>query len=222
MTFAAARKLIQLIHIGKAQLGLDEDTYRAVLHQVTGLESCSALSVPQLEAVLKHLQDKGFKPTARKTFAGRPHNADADNSKSLLKIEALLTDAGQPWAYAEAMLKHMTKGRKARMAFASGGELHAIIAALHKAACKRLAAELQAAFGPHWEHLGSTYAALLFDLPWAHTLSRYPEPMSKLLRWWRGELQVVCEWPVDLGKPKCCSRCYEWAEARAMASRRSA
>lgn len=212
-------KLIQLIHIGKSKLGLDDELYRQMLHSVTGVESCSAMNLAQLEAVLKHLHSKGFEPTTKKTFGGRPHNADTDKRAELLKIEALLTDADKPWAYAEAMLKHMTKGRKVRMAFASNYELHAILVALHKAACKRLAGELEAEFGEYWEHDAAHYATLLFDKPFKHKLSSYPQPMSQVLRWWRGQLEAACKWPLALDKDslQCCGGCHHRATQQALA-----
>ncbi|WP_050414489.1 phage protein GemA/Gp16 family protein [Vibrio mimicus] len=55
--------LIKLIHIGKRELGLDEETYRAMLGGITNKTSCAQLSDRELEMVFNTMQDKGFKPT---------------------------------------------------------------------------------------------------------------------------------------------------------------
>lgn len=54
-------RLIQLIHIGKSQLQLDDDTYRNILKQLTQKDSTKQLTVPQLNRVIAHLQSLGFK-----------------------------------------------------------------------------------------------------------------------------------------------------------------
>lgn len=54
-------RLIQLIHIGKSQLQLDDDTYRNMLKQPTQKESTKQLTVAQLNRVIAHLQGLGFK-----------------------------------------------------------------------------------------------------------------------------------------------------------------
>jgi len=55
------QRLIQLIHIGKSQLQLDDDTYRNILKQLTQKDSTKQLTVPQLNRVTAHLQGLGFK-----------------------------------------------------------------------------------------------------------------------------------------------------------------
>jgi len=119
------------IHIAKKQLGLDDDTYRAMLQQVASVNSAGELAAEQRGKVLEHLKNAGFKGS--KTHKGRPHNTD--KVKQLKKIEALLADSGRPWSYAAAMAKHMYK--KEALAFCDATELGGIIAALVKDAKKR-------------------------------------------------------------------------------------
>jgi phage gp16-like protein len=123
------------IHIAKTQLGMDDDTYRAMLHQVVGVNSAGDLTAQGRSKVLEHLKKAGFKGS--KTRKGRPHNIDtqAGNAKQLKKIEALLADAGRPWAYAASMAKRMYK--KDALEFCDGTQLAGIIAALSKDAKKR-------------------------------------------------------------------------------------
>lgn len=62
-------KLIQLIHIAKGQLGLDDDTYRAALLGAAGKTSCSQMSLPELNKVLEHFKKAGFKTKAKRRLS---------------------------------------------------------------------------------------------------------------------------------------------------------
>lgn len=53
-------KYIQLIHIAKQKLALDEDTYRALLINLTGKTSCKQMKVAELDQVLTEMENKGF------------------------------------------------------------------------------------------------------------------------------------------------------------------
>lgn len=62
------------IHVAKKQLGLDEDTYRAVLVLVTGKSSAGAMDAAEQERVLAEFRRRGFKVVSsarEKAFAGR-------------------------------------------------------------------------------------------------------------------------------------------------------
>ncbi len=188
---AVQRKLGQMIHIAKAQLGLDEDGYRQMLRVHGGEDSTTKMSVVQLEKVLAHLKSAGFKAQAAKPKRGRrPHNLGAgDRGPLMKKIEALLTDAGLPWGYAAAMAKRMY--RKERLEFCDGDDLAGIVAALEKAAIKRLVPALRQALadaGLMWAH-GQYIAIQEFGFDASdRNLDRYPQAMSQVLRWLRGEL----------------------------------
>lgn len=75
---AYRKKLIQIIHVAKNKLGLDDDTYRALLESETGRRSCSHMSIDQLKAVRDALQNKGFKvvPKARQSPKSRGRRVD--------------------------------------------------------------------------------------------------------------------------------------------------
>ncbi len=148
-------KLAELakIHIAKQQLGLDDDTYRALLRRiidlnpvhltalgktkaVEGVISAKYLTAYGRAAVLEHLKASGF--TGKAAHPGKPHNTDSKTSGTapqLRKLEALLAEAGRPWAYASAMARHMYK--KDTLAFCNSQELAGLIAALVKDAKKR-------------------------------------------------------------------------------------
>ncbi|WKE65037.1 regulatory protein GemA [Gallaecimonas kandeliae] len=57
----ASKQQIQLIHIAKAQLGLDDDLYRQLLMDIGGAPSSKELTFAKADAVLEHLKSKGFK-----------------------------------------------------------------------------------------------------------------------------------------------------------------
>ena len=61
-TKSSRQKVIARIHIGKAQLCLDDDTYRMVLEFVTGKTSCREMTLAELFAVEHHMIAKGFRP----------------------------------------------------------------------------------------------------------------------------------------------------------------
>lgn len=59
MTNKINKKQIQLIHIARAQAGMDEETYRAMLRQY-GVKSSTELSFGQAEEVLRSFVKNGF------------------------------------------------------------------------------------------------------------------------------------------------------------------
>jgi phage gp16-like protein len=118
------------IHIAKAQLGLDEDTYRAMLWGVARVKSAKDLDHAGRAKVLAHLAASGFKPSAPKTpTPGRPRNMDdVQRGPMLGKVEALLLDAGRQWPYAHALAKRMFGVDD--LSFCHPGQLHKLVAAL--------------------------------------------------------------------------------------------
>ena len=127
-----AHNAVAKIHIAKNQLGMDDDTYRAMLQSVAGVNSSKELTPQGIDAVIKHLKGLGAVFTVPKGKGKRPHNtySQGDKAKQLQKVEALLTDLGLSWDYAKAMAKHMYK--KDALEFLSPGELTGIITALVK------------------------------------------------------------------------------------------
>lgn len=82
------RELAQ-IHIAKAQLGMDDETYRAMLWTIARVMSAADLDWAGRKRVLDHCKAKGFKvKSAKKAKSTRPLASD-DQSK---KIRALWLD----------------------------------------------------------------------------------------------------------------------------------
>lgn len=121
---AAARKpnpvragLIGKLHVAKAQLGLDDDTYRGVLKRVTGKESSSQCSITELENVKAEFVNLGWKP-AKKAHprAGNRPLADGDTAAKLRALWisgyhlGVVKDPTE--AALAAFVKRVTGGRK--------------------------------------------------------------------------------------------------------------
>lgn len=111
------------IHIAKAQLGMDEETYRAMLWGVARVKSAGDLDHAGRAKVLAHMKASGFKDKR----AGKPRPAP-DRAAQISKIEALLADAGRPWDYAHGMAKRMFAIE--RVDFCTPDHLQRLIAAL--------------------------------------------------------------------------------------------
>ncbi|HDJ1975263.1 TPA: regulatory protein GemA [Salmonella enterica subsp. enterica] len=88
------QRLIQLIHIARSNLQMDEDTYRQMLQGLTGKASTKGMDTTQLNRVLESMKKKGFRiKPAGKAKSGLP----LDNHPQSKKIRALwleMADAG--------------------------------------------------------------------------------------------------------------------------------
>lgn len=62
---------IAAINIAKSQLGLDEDTYRAKLQNITGKSSLREMTEPERQKVLTVFRNEGFKPKASRGLTGK-------------------------------------------------------------------------------------------------------------------------------------------------------
>jgi len=122
-----ARREIQLIHVARQKVSMDEDTYRALLHDRFGVASSKDMDWKQRKELLDHFKTLGFKSTA----STRPAPAK-DKVAQVSKIRALLIALdNKPDAYADGMSKHMFKID--RFEWCTGAQLGKIIAALEYA-----------------------------------------------------------------------------------------
>ena len=81
-------KLIQLIHIAKQKLSMDEYSYRAMLERLTGKQSTKQMSMAELMQIMQELEQKGFKKTARK-HQSPPSQSAVGKSRIITKIRAV-------------------------------------------------------------------------------------------------------------------------------------
>ncbi|TBU75232.1 gp16 family protein [Phytopseudomonas daroniae] len=124
-----SKGVLSKIHIARQQVGMDDDSYRALLRRVAGVESSKDLNSRQAGRVIVEFERLGFKPKPSSKAAGKPRNT-AQLGPRLDKIEAQLADMSLPWAYADALARQMFKVE--RVAWLKKAEqLDAMIAALH-------------------------------------------------------------------------------------------
>lgn len=69
------KKYIQLIHVAKSKLGLDDDVYRDILNNETGKNSTKDMNISELIRVLNRLKSNGFTVQPQtKEMADTPQN----------------------------------------------------------------------------------------------------------------------------------------------------
>lgn len=134
LTANQRKSALAKIHLGKKQLGLDDDTYRQMLHNIGGVDSSAKLNDQGLDQVIKHLKSCGaeFTTKPRRNIGRKPHNlnSDAEKAKLMQKIGALLADMQLSWTYALGIARQMFQ--KEALEFCSGQELWAVVNALIK------------------------------------------------------------------------------------------
>ncbi|WP_375639948.1 phage protein GemA/Gp16 family protein, partial [Bartonella sp. MM55XZML] len=56
---------LAVLHMGKRALGLDDETYRALLYRLTGKQSAKDLSVLEKRLVVAEMKAFGFEPNVK-------------------------------------------------------------------------------------------------------------------------------------------------------------
>ncbi|WP_272693093.1 regulatory protein GemA [Providencia sp. PROV077] len=128
MTSPNAKILIGIIKAAQQYLKLDDETYRSILVRMTGKNSAKKLTLDELSQVRDYLHDQGYPRKSTRKYGRRP-NVPATREAILSKIEALLSEAGRRWDYAESMGKYMFNGKQ-RLEFLTHGELTKLMQAL--------------------------------------------------------------------------------------------
>jgi phage gp16-like protein len=149
------------IHASKKQLGLDDDTYRELLVNVTGLRSAKDLNADQRRAVLARMRQQGGnrpRSTPVGQHAGTPANLARE--PMLQKIEALLVELQAPWSYADGIAARMFKIQRVAW-LRKQDQRMAVIAALDAELFKRRARAFIAA---GLKRLGMSEATLVATL----------------------------------------------------------
>ena len=124
-----SKGVLSKIHIAKGQLGMDDDSYRALLRRVAGVESAKDLNTSQAGRLMVELERLGFRPKPSGKAKGKPHNF-AQLSGEIEVIEAQLTNMGLPWSYADAIAKRQFGVEKVAW-LKTPKQLTAVLAALH-------------------------------------------------------------------------------------------
>ncbi|HHA2467502.1 phage protein GemA/Gp16 family protein [Stenotrophomonas maltophilia] len=135
------KRTLAAIHAAAKALGLAEDVYRDLVQRVSGQSgqpqrSAGSCDQRQLDAIANELRRLGGMPAraarAAERWAGRPKG---DLAPQLAKVEALLADAGRPWAYAHSLALRMCK--VTRIEWCNKEQLQKVIAALQYDANRR-------------------------------------------------------------------------------------
>ena len=119
------RAALAKIHIAKKQLAMEDETYRAMLQEVAGVDSAADLDLRGLGKVLDHLAKRGakfFRGGRRSKISSAPR----EKRRLLWKIYQLLGD--RPQKYAVAILRN--QGGPDALEWATPTQLHRVVAAL--------------------------------------------------------------------------------------------
>jgi len=126
----------RLLAVGKRQLGMDEETYRAFLAahgagEVAGRVSATAMDFGALVAAVEALRRQGFKPR-RKTVADGHANWRAPRIAKITALWCALADAGAIRDRSERAMLKFCAGQTgtARIQWATGAGLNRCIEAL--------------------------------------------------------------------------------------------
>lgn len=130
------RAAVVKVQIARRDLGLDEDTYRAMLSRITGRASASDCTDAQLGVVLDELKAKGWKPKVvqggRKAPRGKPAAADKPVARKARAMWISLHQLGVVRDPSEAALEAFARRqlRVERLRWAVASETNALIEAL--------------------------------------------------------------------------------------------
>jgi len=161
-------RLIKLIHVGRRELSMDEDTYRAILKDKTGHDSAADCSDKQLERVLGHLKAAGFKvkvsaATGAQRKGGSRALADDDQSRMIRGIWLELYGMGIVRDPSEAaMASFVCRHTKIEaLQWLSTKQASSVIEHLKKWRNRILTERIRAL----WQALGLSLNPSLFELP---------------------------------------------------------
>lgn len=126
------RSLIAKVHIAKAQLGLADDDYRAVLLRVGGFLSAADCSDADLIAVLKEFEAKGFSAKPKVAAVGKRRPADHPSARKARALWISLYQLGAVHNRSEKALEAFAARqlKVERLQWANQGQAYKLIEAL--------------------------------------------------------------------------------------------
>ena len=144
-----ARREIQLIHVARQKIGMDDETYRNLLMDRFGTDSSKNLDWKQREQLLKHFKTLGFKVKSKKAgqkdVVSRPL-ADDPESKKIRFLWLLLHELGAVKNPSEAALAAYVKriAKVDALQWINGDQATTMIETLKKWAMRVLPMKVQA------------------------------------------------------------------------------
>lgn len=131
------KKLIAQAHLAANQLGLDEETRRAVQLRVAGARSCSDMDEAALLRLIAH-----YKRAGARVFVPREREDTAGRTPLVRKIYALSEAAGVPYpAYALGIVRQMQGAAPDRLEWVPAPLLRKVVAAMTYQTRRRAAKE---------------------------------------------------------------------------------
>lgn len=148
---SAADRKKAAIRVARKQLGMDDETYRLMLREVTGKSSSTELTFAEVDRVLDHLVKKGFRLTPAKGRPGAEGGRRMDTSPEATKVRALwllLHELGEVKNPSEqALARYVRRIAKVDdMHWADGPAMGRLIETLKKWAMRVLPGRCGAAF----------------------------------------------------------------------------
>lgn len=137
------KALLGMIHMSKKQLGLDDDTYRAVVARITkGKTSSADCTFTELKALADHFRAQGVAPKvvaggqAGKPRAAGPRRADHPAAKKARALWLALADLGVIRERSESALEAFAARQLGveKLQWANQGQTYKLIEALKKMA----------------------------------------------------------------------------------------
>lgn len=119
------KRELAAIHVAKAQLGMDDDTYRAMLENMTGKRSAADLDWRGRKKVLDYLKFKGFSHQSKRRADPAMHKADL---VSKIKAQLMSFTPSRSDFYADGIAMKMFGVE--RYTWCEPHQLHKIVAAL--------------------------------------------------------------------------------------------
>ena len=125
------RRDLATIHMAKAQLGMADDAYRAILWSVARVRSSADLDQAGRSKLLDHFKACGWKPTPRVNEWAFINTAARDRQPLLRKICMVCKSMGVGKAYAEGAAKRQ-HGIDRKLEMMADGELWLLVGVLER------------------------------------------------------------------------------------------
>ena len=117
-----------VIHIAKAQVGMTDDEYSALLSGV-GVESSVDLSNKTFDKIMYRFERLGFQSSAKTRTKNKtrrkPDKLPLEKKHLMKKLEAIILDMDLSWAYVDAIAKKRFDVDAAQ--WLDGGDLYKLV-----------------------------------------------------------------------------------------------